>query len=384
MCIGILTTPVEYGLNEEETDMKKRTFIKNLSLATGATLVAPSLLTSCNPSESQDDDFKFWIWINGNNQKSTDDWKEELELFAQAGITGLLVGGGRNMLEKIIPIARSLGQEVHAWLWTLNRPGDKEAMKHPEWYTVSRNGESSLDVRPYVNYYQWLCPTKPEVQQYVKDSMVSHCDIEGLTGIHFDYVRYCDVILPKGLWSKYNLVQDHEMPEYDFCYCDTCRSKFEAEHGYDPKEQEDPSQDEKWRRFRWDSVTNLVNQTTKEIRKKGKLVSAAVFPYPDLARKLVRQSWNEWDLDLVFPMIYNNFYEEGIAWVEYATKQGVETLNGKFPLHTGIYVPPTKPEEIASAIQAAKNGGASGLSFFSNGSLKQEKFEAFKTSQKNA
>jgi uncharacterized lipoprotein YddW (UPF0748 family) len=356
--------------------MKKRAFIKNLGLITGGTVLSPSLLSSSNLVTGENE-FRYWIWVNGDNKKSIADWKTEFSGFKEAGISCLIIGGGRNMLEKLIPIAQELMLEVHAWLWTLNRPGDNEAMTHPDWYTVSRNGESSLDVKPYVGYYQWLCPSKPEVQEYVKNFMVSHCDIKGLSGIHLDYVRYCDVILPKGLWSKYDLVQDHEMPEYDFCYCDTCCSKFEAEYGYDPKDQDDPSQDPKWRKYRWDSVTNLVNQVASAVHAENKLISAAVFPYPDLARKLVRQSWNEWDLDMVFPMIYNDFYEEGIDWVEFATKQGVDELKGEFPLHTGIYLPPTKPEEIKKVIDGAKRGGAEGIAFFSNASLKDEKLKAF-------
>tara|TARA_R110001599_G_scaffold114638_1_gene280658 strand:- start:15563 stop:16654 length:1092 start_codon:yes stop_codon:yes gene_type:complete len=357
--------------------MKKREFIKNISLGSAAFMLAPSLLTSCGTASSTEGDFKYWVWVDGNNEKTLADWKTELTGLREAGITGLIIGGGRGMLEKLIPIAQELGQEVHAWLWTMNRPGDTEAQAHPEWYAVSRNGESSLDVNPYVGYYQWLCPSKPEVQEYVKNFMVSHCDIEGLSAIHLDYVRYCDVILPNGLWAKYDLVQDHEMPEYDFCYCETCQGNFEAEHGYRPDSVEDPSQDEKWRKYRWDSITKLVNQVSAAVHAEGKKMSAAVFPYPELARKLVRQSWNEWDLDIVFPMIYHNFYEEDIPWIEYATQQGVNDLDGKFPLHTGVYLPEMKPEEIAQAIAAAKAGGAKGMSFFSNGALKDERLKAF-------
>ncbi|KYG71556.1 glycoside hydrolase family 10 protein [Roseivirga echinicomitans] len=363
--------------------MKKREFIKNISLGSAAFMLAPSLLTSCGTTGSTDVDFKYWVWVDGNNEKTIADWKTELTGLREAGITGLIIGGGRGMLEKLIPIAQTLGQEVHAWLWTMNRPGDTEAQAHPEWYAVSRNGESSLDVNPYVGYYQWLCPSKPEVQEYVKNFMVSHCDIEGLSAIHLDYVRYCDVILPNGLWAKYDLVQDHEMPEYDFCYCETCQGNFEAEHGYRPDSVEDPSQDGKWRKYRWDSITKLVNQVSAAVHAEGKKMSAAVFPYPELARKLVRQSWNEWDLDIVFPMIYHNFYEEDIPWIEYATQQGVNDLDGKFPLHTGVYLPEMKPEEIAQAIAAAKAGGAKGMSFFSNGALKDERLKAFAAVKKS-
>lgn len=356
--------------------MKKREFIKNISLSSAAIMLAPALLSSCGTNESKED-FKYWVWVDGNNEKTISDWTTELTALREAGITGLIIGGGREMLEKLIPIAKTLGQEVHAWLWTMNRPGDKEAQAHPEWYAVSRNGASSLEVNPYVGYYQWLCPSKPEVQEYVKNYMVSHCDIEGLSAIHLDYVRYCDVILPKGLWSKYGLVQDHEMAEYDFCYCETCQGNFESAHGYRPDSLEDPSMDEKWRKYRWDSITKLVNQVCAAVHAEGKQMSAAVFPYPELAKQLVRQSWNEWDLDIVFPMIYHNFYEEDIPWIEFATRQGVNDLNGKFPLHTGVYLPEMQPEEISQAIAAAKAGGAKGVSFFSNGALKEERLKAF-------
>ena len=55
-------------------------------------------------------------------------------------------------------------------------------------------------------------------------------------GIHLDYVRYCDVILPVNLWQNYGIEQTRELPEYDFCYCETCRAKYKAEHGVDPLE----------------------------------------------------------------------------------------------------------------------------------------------------
>lgn len=359
--------------------MNKRKFLKQIGLGSAAVMAMPTLVTSCKGSSQDQPGFKYWVWVDGNNEKTIANWTEELTALKKAGITGLIIGGGRPMLEKLIPIAKKLDQDVHAWLWTMNRPGDKEAQTHPDWYTVSRNGDSSLDVNPYVGYYQWLCPSKPEVQEYVKDFMVSHCDIDGLDAIHLDYVRYCDVILPKGLWAKYGLVQDHEMPEYDFCYCETCQGNFEAEHGYRPDSLEDPSKDEKWRKYRWDSITNLVNQVSDAVHAKGKKISAAVFPYPELARTLVRQSWNEWKLDMVFPMIYNNFYEEDVEWVGYATQQGVNDLKGKFPLTTGIYLPETKTEDIAKAIDNAKNAGAVGVSFFSNGALKGDKLEAVAT-----
>ena len=356
--------------------MNKRTFLKNIALTSSVVCLAPATMYSCSTTPGNEEDFKMWHWLNGDKNKTTDEWRKEFKRLKLLGISGLIIGGGREILEKTIPLARENDQEVHAWLWTLNRAGDIEAQAHPEWYTVNRQGDSCLDVRPYVDYYQWLCPSKPEVQEYVVEQMVANCNIDGLSAIHLDYIRYSDVILPKGLWAKYNLIQNDELPEYDFCYCETCQTNFASQHGYRPDSLEDPTQDEEWRQYRWDSITNLVNKISAAVHSNGKKLSAAVFPYPELARKLVRQSWNEWHLDMAFPMIYHSFYEEGIDWIEYATKKGVTEVKGKFPVYTGIFLPPTTPEEISKAIEAAKNGGATGVAFF--GELDNEKSKALK------
>ena len=37
----------------------------------------------------------------------------------------------------LIEIAKEKNIKVHGWMWTLNRPGDTIANKHPEWYAVN-------------------------------------------------------------------------------------------------------------------------------------------------------------------------------------------------------------------------------------------------------
>ena len=43
-------------------------------------------------------------------------------------------------------------------------------------------------------------------------------EVDGLASVHLDYVRYPDVILGADLQPKYNIVQDNELPEYDYGY----------------------------------------------------------------------------------------------------------------------------------------------------------------------
>ncbi|WP_372775986.1 hypothetical protein [Mangrovibacterium sp.] len=326
-------------------------------------------------AQAKTDDYRWdknWMWVYADLKKSDADWTAKLERYKENGISGILIGGGVPMLEKIIPLADQVGIDVHAWMWTLNRPGDKEAKQHPDWYTVSRKGESCFDVHPYVDYYQWVCPSKEEVYKHIEKQVKELCAVEGLKGVHLDYVRYSDVILAKALQPKYNLVQDKEYPEFDFCYCETCQAKFKEQSGIDVSKLEDPTQSEEWRQYRYQSVTDLVNRLVKVAHQNNKLISAAVFPYPELARTICRQSWDEWDLDAVFPMVYQNFYDENMHWIKTSTQKGVRDLNNEKPIITGLYLPQIPEGKFPIAVKKAFKGGASGVAVFDEDKITDE------------
>ena len=59
----------------------------------------------------------------------------------------MLVSGGD--LDLLSGAARAEGLAFHRWIWTLNRNGDEWVKaNHPEWFTVSREGNSSLTHSP--------------------------------------------------------------------------------------------------------------------------------------------------------------------------------------------------------------------------------------------
>ena len=74
----------------------------------------------------------------------------------------------------------------------------------------------------------------------------------------FKRAKYPDVILPRALWKKYDLVQDEELPAFDTCYCEVCRKAFRDEHGEDPLALPDPPASEAWRKFRLDRLTRFL------------------------------------------------------------------------------------------------------------------------------
>ncbi len=347
--------------------MNKRDFIKKIGLTTMAVSAMPSLIFAKkdNSISSFDSKMRYWVWHNPDPNESEEAMKKRFSMYKNYGITGIFFEADH---EQAFRIAKSFGLETHRWIWIMNR-NDKTLMKdHPDWFTVSRKGENCVEKPPYVDYYRWVCPNKKEVQQYLKDLVTKEAAKDYVDGIHLDYIRFCDVILPVDLWKNYNLIQTQELPEFDFCYCETCRSKYKNLTGIDIKQVAYPSDSPSWLQFRFDSITNIVNMLSNEVKNiHKKKITAAVFPTPFIAKRNVRQDWVNWHLDGICPMIYHSFYKENTPWIETATKDGVEALKDTFPLYAGLYLPAFKDEsDLETGIRHALKGGAKGISLFSS------------------
>ena len=142
---------------------------------------------------------------------------------------------------------------------------------------------------------------------------------------------------------------------------------------------EHPEIDIEWKQFRLNEIKKVVDHAYKIAHNHDKILTAAVFPYPEMADHMVRQRWDKWNIDVVLPMIYNNFYNEGVDWIGFATRQGVNDLKGRnVELHTGIYVPELSASQLADAINMARENGAKGVSFFDGNALDSLKLDAIK------
>ena len=343
--------------------------------------------TSISENLTTENSFEFGVWTTANNKKSNEDYAEEFKKYKSAGIDEVLINTGTDpeLLKRITPIAIENGLKVHAWIMAMNRPGDTIALKHPEWYAVSREGKSCFDTRPYVGYYQWLCPTREESRNHVLGLVEGLAKVDGIESVHLDYIRFSDIFLPIGLLPKYDLVQDEELPEFDFCYCDVCVSEFEKIHHKNPKDIKNPDIDMEWKQFRLNAVRNVVNDAYEIVEKYNKKLTAAVFPYPEMADHMVRQRWDKWTIDEVYPMIYHGFYNEEVDWIGFATKQGVEDVKDKgIGVNTGIYMPDFKSvEDFKQAIFLAKENGAKGITFFDGPAIKPEYLKAIKETKES-
>ncbi len=349
--------------------MDKRTFLKTLGLGTAAIAsgMGGSLLTSCTGKKEEnligfgkDDEIKNWVWMRIDQSISDTDYKNRFKMLRANGITGIMF---EHDSERHFVMAKECGLETHRWKWTMNRGEDYVMQNHPDWYAVNRKGESSWDKPAYVDYYRFCCPNNEDFVKYLVEDYAKEAEKYYVDGIHLDYVRFPDVILPVGLWSNYDIEQTHEMPEYDYCYCDTCRKKFKELKGVDPMELKFPMESQSWINFRLNAITKVVEQITNRIHGMGKPVSGAVFPGPSMAKRMVRQDWGNWNLDAYFPMIYNGFYNEDVDWIGDSTRESVKALNGRGKVYSGVFFPDIQHKFI-EAVDHAFKAGAAGISFF--------------------
>ena len=263
--------------------------------------------------------------------------------------------------EDVYKYCHEAGLEAHFWKWTMNRAEVRDI--HPDWFAVNRKGESCYDKPAYVDYYRFLCPNHEGVAEYLANDYVKIANLPYVDGVHLDYVRFPDVVLPVSLWKNYGIEQTQELPQYDYCYCDVCRAKFKALTGKDPMDIQYPMEDQSWLNFRYDGITKVVDTITKAIKADGKTISAAVFPGPSMAKKMVRQDWGNWSLDAYYPMIYNGFYYEGPEWIGRSVKESVQTVNGRAKIYAGLMFNDIK-NDFEKALDEAYDNGASGVSFF--------------------
>ena len=350
--------------------MKRKEFFKTIS-AGAAGLAGLNSITGLIESSNRVhlENRASFAWVS-NHEGNDDELRKRLENLKQAGLDGILPSGN---YEKWLRLSEEFDLNVHAWFVTLQRGGDETLIKnHPEWFMVNRKGESSVDQPAYVDYYKWLCPTRPEAQEYILDKVDNILKLGDIASVHLDYIRFPDVILPIQLQPTYDIVQDKEYPQYDYCYCGACREAFRNQHGEDPTELEDPAGHAEWNRFRYNRITHLVNKIAFRVHEHGTRLTAAVFPTPDIARTLVRQNWPDWNLDAVFPMMYHNFYHKPVSWIGRAVEECRSELPATTDLYSGVFLPDLNPVKLAQAYDFAMENGASGIALFPDHELTKE------------
>eukprot|EP00825_Cyclidium_porcatum_P036351 TRINITY_DN3834_c0_g1_i1.p2 TRINITY_DN3834_c0_g1~~TRINITY_DN3834_c0_g1_i1.p2 ORF type:complete len:206 (-),score=12.79 TRINITY_DN3834_c0_g1_i1:122-739(-) len=147
---------------------------------------------------------KNFVWV-GIGKYKPEEFKTWFKLLKECGISGVMFEGYN---EEVYKYCHEAGLEAHYWKWTMNRAEVKDI--HPDWFGVNRKGESCYDKPAYVDYYRFLCPNHEGVAEYLANDYVKIANLPYVDGVHLDYVRFPDVVLPVSLWKNYGIEQTQE------------------------------------------------------------------------------------------------------------------------------------------------------------------------------
>ncbi|MBO4264220.1 MAG: hypothetical protein J5871_06045 [Bacteroidales bacterium] len=325
------------------------------------------VLLSCQKNGTATAEYPmFWTWMEDREGLDLDTLFVQMD---EAGIDGLMLYvPDMERYQKAAALAKEHGVTLYAWIWTLNPRGDRKRLleEHPEWFDVNREGKSLSETKAYVNSYKFLSAALPEVRDYVVENVRRVCEVDGIDGICLDYCRIVDCVLPISLSYNYNLRQDTEVfPEYDYGYHPAAVEAFMAEYGYDPRSVEDPTRDEKWCAFRERLISEVANLAAETAHSYGKKVCASPFATVKLASFMVAQNFAQWNLDLVFPMVYSDFYSMEPGFTYDATVQNKRDKNPKTTLFCGLGAELGGDfDSLVENMDAAFRGGAQGISLY--------------------
>ncbi|MBQ1913195.1 MAG: hypothetical protein II171_06515 [Bacteroidales bacterium] len=347
-----------------------------------------ALFAACTGSQKVSVPIYVWQGLPATTQM--DSLQKDYRFWKSQGVVGVCMeSADLDLIQAASALAHAEGLEYHAWIPALPKYG----MPH-EWYAVSRLGQKADEFPAFVDSYRFLDPANPEVRDYLVNLYAAVAAIPEVDYVQLDFIRYPDVILARGLWEKYGLDMTEEYPPADYCYCDDCVAAFQARTGIDIREVEDPSKVKEWAQFRCDQITELVGLIADAVHAKGKKLSADVFPGPaSHAEWMVRQQWNNWKVDMLFPMNYNDFYLGGTDWIAKVVEEEAASAPAGVPVMSGLFICPDwrnkdkvvdpedsglLPSEMDAAVKASLEKGAAGICLFTPGRMSPEHWDALK------
>jgi uncharacterized lipoprotein YddW (UPF0748 family) len=275
----------------------------------------------------------------------------------------------------LLRCAEGSGLQVHAWLnvfyvWSQSRKprsGLHVIRRSPSWIARDTRDRYQMTTTGKVEGV-YLCPGNPNVRAHLLKVFAEVAQrYPQLDGIHLDYVRY---------------------PYEGYCYCAGCRARFREAMWERVPEARRAALDRsaarsnplawiqafpaEWSDWRRDQVNAFVRAFSRQSRylNPNLILSAAVWPQPELAAKHKLQDWLYWLrsdwLDTVLPMAY----DKDTAVVQRQAMRVVSEAQGR-PVIVGVGAWQVSPESTLNKIRAIRRSGARGFSLFSYDAITQ-------------
>lgn len=277
--------------------------------------------------------------------------------------------------DSLIQAARRCSIRVHAWvntllIWSLREPPDSTRHiyhTHPEWFIKDVQNKSMHEY----SQEEWfdagleglyLDPVNPEVQKYLADITIEILNRYPVVGIHLDFIRYPGVSwgLPENDTTAifaaldaytvrwFNLLK---YPQSSFitrwmCWHYWKYARQKEKHIHDVVQ----------------AIRRVVDQDTINPKR---LLSAAIFPNPGLARYRFGQNWMDWSETIDYPVAMS-YTDDALFFsdlMHYTISQRNDAIFG-----IGFIWPDMETAAHAEIDNVTKNNGA-GICYFDFTSL---------------
>ncbi|MBW4419017.1 MAG: family 10 glycosylhydrolase [Myxacorys californica WJT36-NPBG1] len=280
----------------------------------------------------------------------------------------------RDMLKQIITEGHQKGLAVIPWFeFGFFAPKDSElAQKHKDWWTTKQDGSVDGDPRGLDGRQIpiWFNPLKPEVQKFMVDlvtEVVTNYDVDG---IQFDDHFGLPVEFGYDAYTVKLYQQEHNgksPPRYDTARCDRAGMKDSCPEflAKDPQWAE-------WLRWRSNKIEQVLKQVFQAVkaRKSNVIIGLSPLDLP-YAYERAMVDWHKWQQDGLIEELIPQIYFQGQKFVdriEPAThpelKQARDLIPTAIGILSGLSGNPRSIDELQRQVQAVRDRGYSGMSFF--------------------
>tara|TARA_B100000315_G_scaffold220472_1_gene223185 strand:+ start:635 stop:1822 length:1188 start_codon:yes stop_codon:yes gene_type:complete len=286
----------------------------------------------------------------------------------------VLIGDEFDPLEYVIQEGHKLQLNVHVWvnvymLWSAEQlPLSEQHLfnRHPDWLDAVKEESNkylytdkrlTTDASGKEGFY--LAPHHPSVNPYLLAVFKELLNNYNLDGLHLDYVRY------KNEFHGYNSVgieqfrsQYNSKNNFDLGFRQTIITK-DSYNDYLMKREE----------FLLNSITELVLKLSSFMKNSHRemILSAAVKPNIEMAKKLYFQEWDMWLsgglVDWVLVMNYGPNFQTFVDNITSIENQISKSEFSKIIMGVALYN--QTPENAVKKIQYSYNAGFKGIALFS-------------------
>lgn len=287
----------------------------------------------------------------------------------------ILSRAGEDTLVCLIEKATGSGLDVHAWvnLLSIARNTDAGILKKlgGDVIALDQYGRSSLKEgegddldRYYIRENQlFLEPGDERVRRYLADIVEEIArKYPGLSGLHFDYVRYPTVapFVPGSRFTSHGI---------SYGYGENNVTSFKAATGLDPNTMEHSRENFRlWDDWRRKQVSALVREVSGRVRAASPEMKISCTIVPSIERTYLStlQNWTRWLREGYIDYVVAMNYTDDTNLME--LRSGSLLLQGlKQKVHIGIgaYLMKDNPEALKSQLRSLQNLSPKGIVIFS-------------------